>query len=235
MKALVLMHEPDGPAGEVGVRFGQRGFTVETHVITTDYERPNVATGPLPSGQDHDVLAIMGSVRSLTRREEIGSWVEDELDLLRRAQARNQPVLGVCFGAQLLAEALGGSVESSPRAEIGWYKIQPVEGVDCPVGPGPWMQWHHDRFHAPSDAEVMAKSDVGQQVFRIGRSVATQFHPEITVAMLDDWLAACDDDYLAGHGVDPVGIRAETVALQSQSADACHRLVDWFLDDVASS
>ena len=224
---------PDGPAGEVGNRLEQRGYTVDRHVITTDYDQPNTSTGPLPDPSQYDLLAVMGSVRSLTRKHEIDKWVVDELDLIRAAHQRDQPILGVCFGGQLLAEALGGSVEPAPEAEIGWHMINPVEGSNCPVGAGPWMQWHHDRFHAPAEAEVLAKSDVGQQLFRIGRAVGSQFHPEITVAMLEDWLATCDDDYLNEFGVDRDAITAATIEQQPQSAKACHDLVDWFLDSVA--
>ena len=233
MKALVLWHEPDGPSGEVGERLRQRGFDLVDHVITTVYEEPQLTTGPLPPFGDHDLVVIMGSVRSLTRKHEVDSWIHGELEQISSAHDAGVPILGVCFGGQLLAEALGGVVEAAPRSEIGWFNIEPVEGSDCPVEPGPWMQWHHDRFTAPPEADVMAKSVVGQQLFRVGRSVGTQFHPEITNEILDGWLSTPDEDYLAEHGIDPDRLREETAANQQQSAERCHRLVDWFLDTVA--
>ncbi len=94
------------------------------------------------------------------------------------------------------------------------------------------MEWHHDRFSLPPGAELLAENDVAPQLFRAGRSVGTQFHPEITVEMVKTWLAGCDDEYLAEHEVDGPSLLAETTANQPASAAACHRFVDWFLDDV---
>jgi GMP synthase-like glutamine amidotransferase len=233
MKALVLCHEPDTPSGEIGLRLRRRGVQVIDHLITPDLDRPNHTTGPLPFLADHDLVVVMGSVRSLTRKHEIDAWIHDELDALRAAHDAGQPILGICFGGQLLADALGGTVEAAPEPEIGWLGIDPVEGTDCPIGSGPWMQWHHDRFHAPAEAEVMAKSAVGQQLFRIGRSVGTQFHPEITRDILEGWLEHCDDEYVAANELDFERLRVETAAHQATSAAACHALVDWFLDTVA--
>ena len=233
MKALVLRHEPDGPSGEIGVRLTERGIDLDDHLITPDIGQPRQTTGPLPAYSDFDMLVVMGSVRSLTQKDEIDTWIYAELELLRSAHSSNVPILGICFGGQLLAEMSGGLVEPAPSAEIGWYEISPIEGTDCPVGAGPWMQWHHDRFVAPPEAEVMAKSAAGQQLFRLGRSVGTQFHPEITEDVLDGWLVACDTDYVAEHNVDVDQLRLDTRLNQAASAVACHRLVDWFLDSVA--
>ncbi|MDH3292850.1 MAG: type 1 glutamine amidotransferase [Acidimicrobiia bacterium] len=233
MRALVLWHEPDGPPGEIGVRLARRGIEIVDHLITPDLDRPQHTTGPLPEFAEYDIVVVMGSVRSLTRKHEIDPWIHDELHRLARAHRSGQPILGICFGGQLLAEALGGVVEAAPAAEIGWYDIDPVDGFDCPIGAGPWMQWHHDRFFAPPEAEVLATSEVGQQLFRIGRSVGTQFHPEITHGILEGWLKNCDDDYATAIDLDVDRLRSETDAHQRTSAEACHRMVDWFLDTVA--
>ena len=233
MKALALVHEPDGPSGEIGAHLASRGFDVTEHVITESLDEPNRSTGPLPDLEQFDLLVVLGSVRSLTRKEEVDSWIHDELDALAAAHTRNQPILGICFGGQLLAEALGGTVEPSPVTEIGWHRIQPTRSDGMPIDSGPWMQWHHDRFHAPAEAALLAISPAGQQLFRLGRSVGTQFHPEITVEMLDGWLAASTPDYLEQYHVDPVRLAAETRRLEPNSRAACRRLVDWFLDDVA--
>ena len=228
----MLWHEPDGPSGEVGVRLVERGYELHDHVITPDPDRPQHTSGPFPAFDDFDLVVVMGSVRSLTRKNEIDSWIHEELSLLAEAHGRGQPILGICFGGQLLSDALGGAVESAPVAEIGWYDIEPIEGTGCPIDFGPWMQWHHDRFTAPPGADVMAKSPVGQQLFRLGRSVGTQFHPEITEEILEAWLSACDDEYLAANELDAGRLRSDTAANQTRSAEACHRLVDWFLDTV---
>jgi len=231
-RALVLAHEVDGPGGQVTRALEHRGFSVDTHVVTPDMDRPNAAN-PFPDWAVYDVVVPMGSIRSLTEKEEISSWVHEELDLIRAAAARDQPVLGVCFGGQLIADALGGSVEVSPTTELGWYEIEAVDGKPNPVGPGPWMEWHHDRFATPPNAVVLAETSVGPQLFTIGRMVGTQFHPEVDVAHIEGWLQVADDDYLAAYGRDRDRILAEINDNEARNIENCQRLVDWFLDDIA--
>lgn len=203
------------------------------HVITGDLNEPNRTTGPLPDLEGFELIVVMGSVRSVTRKHEIDSWIHDELASLSAAHRRGQPILGICFGGQLLAEALGGMVERSPLTEIGWYRIEPTRPDRMPVDRGPWMQWHHDRFHAPPEAELLATSPAGQQLFRVDGTVGAQFHPEITVEMLERWLSACAPPYLAEYGIDPLRLVDETRQVESDSRASCRRFVDWFLDDIA--
>ncbi len=231
-RALVIAHEVDGPGGQVARALRDRGFVVDTHVVTPDMDQPNVAN-PFPDWATYDLVVPMGSIRSLTQKEEISSWIHEELDLIRAAADRGQPMLGVCFGGQLIAEALGGSVEVSPETELGWYEIDAVDGTTNPVGPGPWMEWHHDRFAAPPHAEVLATTSVGPQLFTVGRMVGTQFHPEVDVAHIEGWLRVADDDYLATYRRDRDQILAEVKEHENRNIENCRRLIDWFLDDIA--
>lgn len=233
MRVIAVVHDPEDPAGEVGDHLASRGFDLTEHLITAESSRPDRPTGPLPDLDRFDLVVVMGSVRSLTRKHEIDSWVHDELDALAGAHHRGQPMLGICFGGQLLAEALGGVVEVAPITEIGWHRIQPTRPDSVPIGPGPWMQWHHDRFHAPPGAELLATSPAGHQLFLQGTAMGTQFHPEITVEILDRWLAAAPAGHLDRHGIDPLRLASETRRLEATSRAACRNLVDWFLDDVA--
>jgi len=232
MRALVIAHEPDGPASEIETRLVERGFSVDTHVVTADYTQPNVAA-PWPSLEGVDLLVVMGSIRSLTQKHEIDTWIHDELAMLNTAHNVGLPVLGICFGGQLLAEALGGSVEKAPVTEIGWYSLADAPGAANPAGPGPWKEWHHDRFTPPAEADVLAVTDNAVQLFRLGRTVGTQFHPEVNVAHISDWLATCDDAYLIDNGTSREKVLAEIVEHEARNIEQCHAFVDWFLDDVA--
>lgn len=206
-------------------------MTVDTHVVTPDVERPNDAVD-FPDLGGYDIVLPMGSVRTLTNKTPIDSWIHHELDLLRDAHESGVPILGVCFGGQLLAEALGGKVETAPEPEIGWYALEPADGAHNPVGPGPWMEWHHDRFEPPPGAEVLAVTDGAVQLFQLGTTVGTQFHPEVNLAHVTRWLEDADDVYLAMVGVTRAQILADAAANEAANIERCHRLVDWYLDDV---
>lgn len=232
MRALVIAHEVDGPARQVEVRLAERGFDVHTHVVTADYQRPDEAAA-WPDFGDYDVVLPMGSIRNLPNKDEIDSWIHDELALLKAAHDRGQPILGICFGGQLMAEALGGTVEVAPVTEIGWFELDTPAGVDNPAGPGPWMEWHHDRFTAPPEAEVLATTENATQLFRLGRTVGTQFHPEVDVDHLTGWLATCEDDYLQSMGTTRERVLDEMIEHQDRNTKQCHAFVDWWLDHVA--
>ena len=233
-RALVIAHEADGPGGQVAVRLAQRGYEIHTHVVVADSNSPN-ASVPFPNFADYDVVAVMGSVRSLTNKPEIDNWVHDELDLLRAARDAETPVLGICFGGQLIAEALGGSVELSPVTKIGWHEIRAAGGQTNPAGPGPWMEWHHDRITPPPGATVLAETDSAIQLFTIGKMVGTQFHPEVDYAHVDHWLSTCPDEYLAEYGQDRDAILKSIQANEARNNAQCHAFVDWFLDNYAEN
>lgn len=232
MRALVIAHEPDGDAGQIHVRLLERGFEIETHVVTHDYGYPNVAE-PFPDFDGYDLIVPMGSVRSLTDKQQISTWVYDELERLRVAHRSGTPILGVCFGGQLMAEALGGRVERAPVTEIGWFDIEPVGDRPNPVGPGPWKQWHHDRFEPPPGSEVYARTDDAVQLFRLGTTVGTQFHPEVDLAHISGFVSSTPDAYLAEHGLVRAEILADAAQFEAANIKQCHALVDWFLDDIA--
>jgi GMP synthase-like glutamine amidotransferase len=232
VRALVIAHEPDGGPGQIGVRLIERGLAVDVHLMTHDYTRPNVAA-PLPDFDGYDLIVPMGSVRSLTNMDEISTWVHDEIHKLRRAHDAGTPILGICFGGQLMAHALGGSVELAPEPEIGWYEIHPVGDTINPAGKGPWMQWHHDRFSAPPAAEILARTETAIQLFRIGRTVGTQFHPEVDYAHIAGFVGPTDDSYLQANGLVREKILADAAKHEVANIKQCHALVDWFLDDVA--
>ena len=219
--------------GPVGERFAERGYTIdELVVVPADRFHAPAVVADFPDPTSYDVIVPMGAPWSVYDLATIGPWIEPELEFLRRAVAGGVPVLGICFGGQALAAALGGSVVPADEVEIGWTEID----TDQPdlVEAGPWFEWHHDRWVAPPDARVVARTAAAEQAFVVGRSLAVQFHPELTPSMLRGWLANGGATYLEAHGVDIERLLAATDACASDAHGRAHRLVDRFLDQVAT-
>lgn len=232
---LVISHEESARPGLVGDRLVERGFALDVHVTVPDTTRPGAAR-ELPPLDGYDLVVSTGSYWSVYDTKTIGAWIDDEIELLRAAHEGGTPVLGICFGGQALAAALGGGVQPATITEIGWYGIDPDPSW-TPPGPwigGPWMEWHHDRFAVPPDAEVLASSAAGPQLFRVGHSLGTQFHPEVTHDLVAEWLSSAADDYLATHGVVRETLLAAVAEHETANRTNCAALVDWFLDDVAA-
>lgn len=231
MKALVICHEATVGAGFVESRLRERGFDVTLHTVLPDPSQPDQPT-PFPDHRDYDVVVAMGSAHAVYDTDTIGSWINDELQLIRDAHGANTPVLGVCFGGQALAAALGGQARKADVTELGWFEIEPL--VDNPPFPiGPWLEWHHDCFTPPPGAELLARTPDAPQLFRVGRSLGTQFHPEINLELVSDWLSWAPDEYLAEYGQTREAIRASVEQHEADNRVNCYALVDWFLDEVA--
>jgi GMP synthase (glutamine-hydrolysing) len=96
------------------------------------------------------------------------------------------PVLGVCFGGQLLAQVLGARVSRASRPERGWHAIDTDDPERVP--PGPWLMWHQDQFTVPPGAVALARTDVCLQAFVLGPHTGVQFHPEVTAEIVGHWI-----------------------------------------------
>ena len=226
-----MEHDPTGHAALVGEALGRRGVELEPFRVVADTANP-ASDRPFPDPAGYDLVVVLGAVWSVYDDDRIGSWIHRELDFVRRAYAAGRPVLGICFGGQVLSAALGGTVSRAPVPEFGWLTLD----SDVPGGlsPGPWFQWHYDRFTVPEGATEVARNANGSQAFRKGRSLGLQFHPEVDGGLLAEWLEIGGAE-LRAHGVDPDAMAAETARLAGAASRRTQRLVDWFLEDVAGS
>jgi len=223
MRALLVANAADADAGFVGERFRHHG------IAFTECHRERPAEWPDLAG--HDLVLSLGSEWS-TYWPEVASEVASEVALVREARRRGVPQLGICFGHQVMAAALGGTVERGRVPEIGWYEV--VTDVPQVIAAGPWLQWHHDVVTLPAGAEELARSAVGPQAWRLGRCAATQFHPEATETMLARWTSGGADE-LAAFGTTPEALMEVTRANVGTSREHAEHLVDWFLGAVATS
>jgi len=157
--------------------------------------------------------------------------VAREARLFEQALESDVPILGLCFGGQMLARVLGSRLYRSEQSEIGWLQVRSHD-PDL-VSAGPWFQWHFDTFTAPPGARIVAETDVGPQAFIAGRSLGLQFHPEVTPEIMDEWVRVYPHE-LEAEGVDPRGLLEETRRRAEQSKHMTWRLFDQFRDQIAS-
>lgn len=220
MRVIVLKHHEIDDAGFIGAAFEARGATLDVHLFPDG--------GPLPDLDGADHVIVLGAVWSVYDREKIGHWIDTELDWLRAADAAGVPVLGICFGAQALAAALGGRVEPAPRPEVGWTMIEPAGPVHDGSGaiePGPWLEFHNDQCIAPPQATVLAWNEVCVQAFAVGRHLAVQFHPEVDGPQVRRWLDDGGAEAARQAGQEPAELAAQTVALEPEASQRADRLV----------
>lgn len=220
MRALVIQHDDDGPAGHVGDWLEARGGEQDLYRIGADDREREPG--------DYDLIVSLGSEHSAY--DDAIPWLGLERRLLAEAAATDVPVLGICFGSQLLARALGGDAMPAGRTEIGWVRIDTRE--PSLVGTGPWMQWHHDTFTLPAGAALLAESPAGPQAFTLGRSLGVQFHPEVTPEIVGSWIDA-GRDQLHRAGLDPARVLADTHELSGENRVRAWQLLDAFVDRVA--
>lgn len=186
--ALILQHAETGPPGLLGKWCAERGIPFTLFDTSTTEPWPELdapaflcCLGSRHSPLDADVPAVAATVA-----------------LVADAVARGVPVLGLCYGGQVLAHVLGATVEPSPEPQHGWYAVETAAPDIVPEGP--WLEWHYDRFTLPPGATELARTDTTVQAFSHGPHLGTQFHPESTVEIVTVW-ARKDAERLAEIGI----------------------------------
>ncbi len=144
-----------------------------------------------------DALIVLGGPLSAYAVDH-HSYLNTEIDLIRRYMADARPVLGICLGAQLLAAAAGARVFPGDRGkEIGWAVVElTAAGAADPLWTGfprsfVTFHWHGDSFDLPAGARLLASSERYIQAFRLGSAAyGVQFHPEVVPNQLEEWIRA---------------------------------------------
>lgn len=225
-QVLFLHNDPTAPEALLGEVFTESGFDVSTFDVVP-HERPDdpVCDVTFPDPLDYDVIVPLGARWAVY--DERVPWIADESAMIRRALDAGVGVLGVCFGGQLLAHALGGTVTRSPHPEVGWHDVHSDDPALVP--PGPWFQWHFDRLTAPPQAVVVARNARATQAFAQGHALGLQFHPEVDTALVQQWI---DEDHggdITALGMDADDLAARTVDLADDAARRLRLLVAGFL------
>src|SRR5215467_10708456 len=214
MRVIVVRHHEEDSAGFIAEAFQARGAEISVYLFPDH--------GPLPPLEGVDHVIVLGAIPSVYDAGH-ASWIEPELDWLRRADRKGVPVLGICFGAQALCAAFGGKVVTAARKEIGWKMISSVDEAMVPAGP--WLQFHGDRCEPPGSATILASNETGVQAFAIGRHLAVQFHPEVDGEQLAMWLDGGGRREIEEAGQDPDAILAKTFAEEPGAKARADQLV----------
>lgn len=212
---LVLEHERNAPAGLVGPWAARRGLACQTL-------RP--AEQPLPGrAPGYAGLVVLGSEQ--TAFDDAVPWLAAELGLIAAAVADGVPVLGICFGGQVLARVLGARLYRLAEPEISWVTLASRHPG---VPRGPWLAWHRDAFELPPGAAALAHGGASLQGFATGPHVGVQFHPEVTEEIADSWGQAAD---VAPTAAQAARIRAGWAGSAAErTAAAAARLFSAWLD-----
>lgn len=174
--------------------------------------------GPPPALDGVGAAMVFGGGMNVDQ-ESAHPWLRDEKQLIRELLDGGLPILGVCLGAQLLAEVAGAQPRRADRPEIGWHRVEvtPQGAGDPLIGPlAPGFEvflWHGYEAPLPPGAVALASTPLCLQAFRLGeaRAWGVQFHAEVTGAYLDTWLDGWESDEDAvASGLDPEAIRSES-------------------------
>jgi GMP synthase-like glutamine amidotransferase len=234
MRALSIAHQEDAGPGVFADVLRARG-------VEHDVWLPPAADAPPHDPAGYDAVMVFGGAMDVDQ-EHRHPWLTPEKVLLRELVEREVPVLGVCLGSQLLAEAAGGTARRAPRPEIGWHRVEVTDEGSrdpllAPLAPAfEAFQWHSYEFTPPPGATPLARSEVCLQAFRRGNAVGIQFHAEVTRTDAETWI----DDYRADEdavriGLDPDALRRATAGSIAAWNDLGRALCGRFLDAVPRS
>jgi GMP synthase-like glutamine amidotransferase len=234
VRVLSVVHERDAGSGVFGLAAAARGDELHEWIP---------AEREAPSLEGFDAVLVFGGGMDVDQEDE-HRWLPAEKDYLRALLERRTPALGVCLGAQLLAEVAGGSVQRAAQPEIGWAEVTlDLQAAADPVLGGlpsrfEAFEWHSCEFALPADAVALASSSVCLQAFRLESAPwwGIQFHAEVTAETVEGWLR----DYGRGEDAARAGLDRDAVWEQTRHAIAGWNLLGTdlcrhFLDNVAAS
>jgi GMP synthase (glutamine-hydrolysing) len=224
---LVVQHDLDSPLAALERPLAALGVRTATWYAPSQPEPPAGA---------YDGLIVLGGIVNPDGTDG-DAPLEREREAIADAHARGLPVLGICLGAQLVAQALDGSAERMPAGEVGWVRVEFGEAAafDPLLAGAPREldvhEWHNYACVPPAGAVLLARSPACVQAFRVGATTwGLQFHVEVTRPVLEEWCAA------AGAELEELGLplevmlgtdeqRAEQLRLAVRIADRFARAV----------
>ena len=227
--AIAIRHVPFEDLGLLGPLLAQRGFTTSYLDAGIDSVTPEAVLGA-------DLLVVLGGPIGVYETGEYPFLLEEKRAIAARV-SRGLPTLGVCLGAQLIADVMGAEVRATGKKEIGYSPLTLTEdgrkSVLAPLVGVPVLHWHGDEFAIPEGAARLAETPgFPHQAFSFGSHIlGLQFHLEADHTQIERWLIghACE---LAGAGINPVTIRRDATEHGPALAKAAYRVFNDWLDQL---
>lgn len=185
MKLHYLQHVPFEGLGFIEEWAASREMIISCTRLY-DHER-------VPEPEAFDWLVVMGGPMGIFDYDE-HPWLADEKAFIRKVIDAEKPVIGICLGAQLMADVLGAKVYSGPEKEIGWFPVRRSEGAPELIPEELTVfHWHGDTFDIPEGAVKLAVSEPGinQGFVYNNKAVGLQFHMETTPASMTALIENC--------------------------------------------
>lgn len=214
-------------AAELGVWAAAHGYEV---TATRLYEGE-----ALPEVGQIDALAIMGGPMNVYQYRDY-PWLVREKRFIEQAMGAGVPTIGICLGAQLIADVLGAKVVQNGEVEIGWFEVSLTAAAEGMAAfrniPARFtaFHWHGDTFAIPAGATHLAVSEAcGQQAFVYGERVwGLQFHLEYSVESVRRMLIHCEDELIEA----PFVQSAEAIRAGLSNVEGTRRVLDSLLGAV---
>lgn len=182
-KILIVLHQEMSSPGRVGHGLVENGFDL-------DIRRPPLGDDLPETLEGHAGAVVFGGPMSANDNDD---FIKREIDWLAVPLRENRPYLGICLGAQMLVNHLGGSVggHDDGLVEIGWYPLKATaDGQQLMRWPEMVYQFHREGFSLPTGATLLATAETyPNQAFRFGDNAwGIQFHAELTRVMMHRWV-----------------------------------------------
>jgi GMP synthase (glutamine-hydrolysing) len=224
---LVVVHDIDDHLNEMANPIAEAGILMDTWDVQND----SVGRPDLEKLEQYSGVISLGAHAGVLE-EEKHPWMSHERKIMQWALETETPLLGLCFGSQLLASAAGGRIYKAETGEFAWTKVNmlpeashdPVLGVLGETADA--FQFHYDSFDLPKDAVLLGESDGTIEAFRVGSSAwATQFHPEVGLSQQLAWLSTYRGAFLRE------GIDIDEQIAKSHELAASYRKQAWALSE----
>ncbi len=230
MRIQLIEHDPeDFSRTNISLWAAEQGYRVDQIYVCNNEE--------LPSIDSFDWLMVMGGSQHAWDIDG-NAWLQKEKEFVNKSLTAGKIILGICFGAQLLAEALGGKLFPNPHREIGWYEValnrQGQESFLFQDIPSSFVtfHWHSDHFALPTSCTRLAGSQATENQAFVDKErplVGLQFHPEYTRQMITYYAREHSQDWTSE---DYVSTRDEVLARTDEIPDT-YWLMEALLNNMA--